>query len=440
VSRHSHRLVAGLLFLLIAGGYLLMARCFPFAYIFATYEDRVGEWAQVYFFAAAMVLACIHAVRIRRYRIFYLLLALACFYVVGEEISWGQRIFDIETPEFFRRHNLQQETNLHNLFIGPRGTGISSAIKAIQLAISAGLFLFGLVYPLLLRLRVRPALWLDRIGLPSPPLYLFPFFLLSAWLELGPYHFNEAEVAEILISSALGMMALHSLHRNRQTAPEPAPSSSFAVRLSLAMLALFLGVGVLAAGTTWVYYQTPHLRERMDSRYLNEVEMFADRCRGLELWKNAIDLYRYVQLREPGRASVSRSLYRCYRALNNQEMMRQSIAEAIAIDRQRLKDWPNSIRFHVSMASNYILAGDLDHARAYLLQGLKIAKDRQRQYPGSASTAYGLGRIYQMLDEPQAAYPQYRRAVELQPNNLRYRRALIYVEDYLSQKEDSNAP
>ena len=440
MSRHTHRIVAGLLFLLIAGGYLLMALYFPFAYIFATYEDRVGEWAQVYFFAAAMVLACIHAVRIRRYRPFYLLLALACFYVVGEEISWGQRIFDIETPEFFRRHNLQQETNLHNLFIGPRGTGISSAIKAIQLAISAGLFLFGLVYPLLLRLRVRPALWLDRIGLPSPPLYLFPFFLLSAWLELGPYHFNEAEVAEILISSALGMMALHSLHRNRQTAPEPAPSSSFSVRLSLAMLALFLGVGVLAAGTTWVYYQTPHLRERMDSRYLNEVENFADRCRRLELWKNAIDLYRYVQVREPGRASVSRSLYRCYQALNNQEMMRQSLADAIAIDRQRLEDRPDSITARVSMASSYILAGDLDHARAYLLQGLKIAKDRQRQYPGSAGTAYWLGTIYYMLGQPQAAYPQYRRAAELQPSNLRYRGALRAVEIYLSQKEDSDAP
>ena len=314
--RHSHRLIAGLLFILIAGGYLLLARHFPYLYIVATYEDLIGEWAQVYFFAAAMVLAGIHAARVRRYRPFYLLLALACFYVVGEEISWGQRIFDIETPEFFRRHNLQKETNLHNLFTGPISTGIKSVL---EWAISAGLVIFGLLYPLALRLRLRFALWLDKIGLPAAPLYLFPFFLLSAWLELGPFHFNEAEVAEILIPFALGVMALHSLFSDGQTASQPAPSASFAGRLSLAILALFLGVGVLAAGTTWACYQTTHLRERIDSRYLNGVEKFAGRYKRVELWDNAINLYRHVQIREPGRASLSRNLYRCYRGLGDQD-------------------------------------------------------------------------------------------------------------------------
>ena len=53
--------------------------------------------------------------------------------------------------------------------IGPGEVGyINTGIKsAMEWAIPAGLFLFGLVYPLLLRLRVRPALWLDRIGLPG---------------------------------------------------------------------------------------------------------------------------------------------------------------------------------------------------------------------------------------------------------------------------------
>lgn len=31
-----------------------------------------------------------------------------------EEISWGQRLFSIESPEFFQQHNYQDEITLHN--------------------------------------------------------------------------------------------------------------------------------------------------------------------------------------------------------------------------------------------------------------------------------------------------------------------------------------
>ena len=42
------------------------------------------------------------------------LAALCCFYVAGEEISWGQHIWDWATPDFWEGVNDQQETNLHN--------------------------------------------------------------------------------------------------------------------------------------------------------------------------------------------------------------------------------------------------------------------------------------------------------------------------------------
>lgn len=47
----------------------------------------------------------------------YLALALFFFFIAGEEISWGQRIFNIATPESIAEVNAQQETNLHNLDI-----------------------------------------------------------------------------------------------------------------------------------------------------------------------------------------------------------------------------------------------------------------------------------------------------------------------------------
>ena len=42
--------------------------------------------------------------------------ALSCFYIAGEEMSWGQHFFHWNTPEYWAEVNRQQETNLHNTY------------------------------------------------------------------------------------------------------------------------------------------------------------------------------------------------------------------------------------------------------------------------------------------------------------------------------------
>ena len=44
--------------------------------------------------------------------------AVLFLFAAGEEISWGQRIFAVESSEFFLKNNAQGETNLHNLMVG----------------------------------------------------------------------------------------------------------------------------------------------------------------------------------------------------------------------------------------------------------------------------------------------------------------------------------
>lgn len=46
----------------------------------------------------------------------YLVAALGLFFVAGDEISWGQRIFHFSS-EYVAENNAQGETNLHNLYI-----------------------------------------------------------------------------------------------------------------------------------------------------------------------------------------------------------------------------------------------------------------------------------------------------------------------------------
>ena len=44
-----------------------------------------------------------------------LLVTLGTFYYCGEEISWGQKIWNWESPEWLKDINRQEETNLHNI-------------------------------------------------------------------------------------------------------------------------------------------------------------------------------------------------------------------------------------------------------------------------------------------------------------------------------------
>lgn len=53
-----------------------------------------------------------------QFRGFSLMMAVFCLGVAGEEIAWGQRIFDLEIPDFFARNNIQSEVTIHNLQVG----------------------------------------------------------------------------------------------------------------------------------------------------------------------------------------------------------------------------------------------------------------------------------------------------------------------------------
>lgn len=84
-------------------------------------EDGPVEWMQV-FFLTISALYCLLIVK--GYDVYYKTLTIkVCFavflllliLVIGEEISWGQRIFDIQTPDFIKNINKQHEINIHNL-------------------------------------------------------------------------------------------------------------------------------------------------------------------------------------------------------------------------------------------------------------------------------------------------------------------------------------
>ena len=72
--------------------------------------------------------------------IFNIIIISILFFGFGEEISWGQRIFSIESNEYFSENNLQGETNLHNLKLF--GLKVNEVVFTYVLGLVFGFYIF----------------------------------------------------------------------------------------------------------------------------------------------------------------------------------------------------------------------------------------------------------------------------------------------------------
>lgn len=141
------------------------------------------------------------------------LAALCCVYVAGEEVSWGQHIFDWATPEFWRGINDQNETNLHNTS--------SWLDQKPRLLLLIGVVVGGLVIPTLQRF--KPSMLPTQFAAIYPPGILG----VTAALALGSNLIDKAfeaftgypilsrgsEIEEIFLFYFV-LLYLMTLHRN----------------------------------------------------------------------------------------------------------------------------------------------------------------------------------------------------------------------------------
>ena len=100
--------------------------------------------------------------------------ALGCFYIAGEEVSWGQHIFEWGTPEFWSGINDQNETNLHNTS--------SWLDQKPRLILLIGVIVGGLIIP---ALRHTKADLLPKMFIRIyPPAILAPTALLALTVKV----------------------------------------------------------------------------------------------------------------------------------------------------------------------------------------------------------------------------------------------------------------
>lgn len=124
--------------------------------------------------------------------IFFLLLGLLFFVAFGEEISWGQRIFNIATPESVKAVNRQGEFNIHNLeyFSGREGQE-KSTLFLLDRLFAIFWFSYCFLIPLLHKLSKKASNFFNTINLPIVPLSLGTLFLVNYILSRGIAYYGD---------------------------------------------------------------------------------------------------------------------------------------------------------------------------------------------------------------------------------------------------------
>ncbi|TDI54325.1 MAG: hypothetical protein E2O93_09255, partial [Alphaproteobacteria bacterium] len=172
----------------------------PVAYFYVTAEDYWAEWGTfVAWFLCFALLVWAMAGQKRLRNPGLILLAIGSLLIALEEISWGQRILGFQTPEFLASSNKQGEATLHNLsnFQPERTIGY--------------LLILWSVVPILLRPRMTKLFgWLDRLGVVTVPVRVWPLFLFAGvFLINHPWiRVQGDEIAEFFLALAFAGLAL----------------------------------------------------------------------------------------------------------------------------------------------------------------------------------------------------------------------------------------
>lgn len=132
-------------------------------------EDGLVEWLTVCWllFSSILCITRIFKLKSKRSKLFLLMLAFFAagfFFGAGEEVSWGQRIFNVQSSEFFQTHNAQGETNLHNLVVGE--TKINKLIFGLTLGIIIAIYC--LILPTLARKVPAVMKLVEKFAIPIP--------------------------------------------------------------------------------------------------------------------------------------------------------------------------------------------------------------------------------------------------------------------------------
>jgi hypothetical protein len=178
-------------------------------------EDGAIEYATFFFLLCIGLLQLYRLFTIGKgkpvlWKLSVLFLGLLFLFGAGEEISWGQRIFGIESGEFFQGNNLQKETNFHNLEIG--GVKLNKLIFSQLLTVIMGIYL--LIMPILYRKFKGIEKLVNMFVIPVPRLsHIVAFLINTLFIAILPNLSRKWEVYELFFAVIFLLIFLNPVNR-----------------------------------------------------------------------------------------------------------------------------------------------------------------------------------------------------------------------------------
>lgn len=198
------------------------------------YEDGFFEYLTAILFFMAAVLMLNAAIKKKNW--WFAGLFLLLFVGAGEEISWGQRLFGIETPDELKKVNVQGEITLHNLELFNR-ENFDKSVKTgwkkfitVNTVYRAFIMVYGVVIPLMAMFLPTVNGLLRRMRMPVIHAQIGIYFFFS-WMAfrvmniccIGSDDFFAAEeIFESLTAWVWFFTAIHFTLNIRNTDSEKA--------------------------------------------------------------------------------------------------------------------------------------------------------------------------------------------------------------------------
>ena len=175
-------------------------------------------------------------------RSIYALGAIVMIFIAGEEINWGQFLFNFPTPDFISDINSQYHFNVHNLYAVEQNAFIGAIVRncRLMLCIIAIVALFLGIKRLL------------GVPLPSMPLVLSiiiaeSYVYFSNWINTGDFIFESTNILLMLI-------AVHAII-TKQIKALPACISAISVAIATAYAMTFIRIGSIPGHNHFEYQE-----------------------------------------------------------------------------------------------------------------------------------------------------------------------------------------
>lgn len=197
-------------------------------YVKFVHEDSLVEYVTSAFYLLSSIVALFISIGFIKERIyvsgiFYIFFAFVLMFAFGEEISWGQRILGIATPQFFVEHSSQKEINIHNLY------PIQGMLHKLYILVGAyGSFLWLIALSKSkkssssTRSYFVPRWYLMSYFLPVLAFYVY-FDYIKPYNNFLNFTWREQEPAELILSIGLFLFVLVNRFRQVEEFKMPEP-------------------------------------------------------------------------------------------------------------------------------------------------------------------------------------------------------------------------